>query len=331
MSLRSRATWAHGLALVLGAASTRADAQNDSDARGRWLQWRAPPACPDLASGLAAIAALRGDREPRSNARARVTIKPAATGRWTAEVVVRDPTGASSRRVDGASCARVADAAALVVAIAFDALVESERGPGPAPPTAANAAASSNATQNDAAAMPAAEARAPRTPHPSLAVSVVSDLGSFPGLAVGASVALGLELNSTTLGLEATAWIPRFAPSSGDEGVSISRLSGALRGCYALLAASPLELAPCLAVELGRVNGEPHHLLDPAPQRSLWVAALAGVRARYRTPSGFGAWLGLELELPLLRPRYVIADFGSAFQAAPVGGRGAFGLLWDFD
>ena len=62
------------------------------------------------------------------------------------------------------------------------------------------------------------------------------------------------------------------------------------------------------------------------PGRALWLAATAGASALLPLTPRLAARLGLELTVPLQRPRFVIDDLGDVHRPGPVTARLALGL-----
>lgn len=83
--------------------------------------WEAPPRCPSAEAVERDIRKLAADAwpHPRISIRVRVTESP-----WSAEMRVHWPQGSSSRTFRGESCQAIAEAVAVVVAIAVSELAE---------------------------------------------------------------------------------------------------------------------------------------------------------------------------------------------------------------
>jgi hypothetical protein len=64
----------------------------------------------------------------------------------------------------------------------------------------------------------------------------------------------------------------------------------------------------------------------PDAGRALWLAAGAGVTLAIPLGARLAAVLGLDLVVPLRRPRFIIDDLGAVHRPAAVTGRAALGL-----
>src|SRR5688500_9862962 len=106
------------------------------------LSWSAPRGCPDRAGVLQRMTRLLGRppgaaNQPRFSVRGEVTeLSDRAPRGYRVRLVSVTAEAPSERRVDGVSCERVTDAAALILAMAIDAEAVAARLAPPAPPTA---------------------------------------------------------------------------------------------------------------------------------------------------------------------------------------------------
>ena len=84
--------------------------------------WNAPAHCPDRAWALQSIENLlgRGTLPPRLDARVSLTPGPNVSDHFQAEIAMPGLGAAGERRLTGASCQSVAQAAVLVIAMALD-------------------------------------------------------------------------------------------------------------------------------------------------------------------------------------------------------------------
>jgi hypothetical protein len=308
------------LAMLLSLALTWPWPQHAYSQVSPSLRWHAAAGCPDAAAGQKAIDDLLEPRGLRGlwHADVSVTITQRPDLRWQAQVAIRDKDGVSERRLDGARCSSVAEAAALVAAMALDTIAASERVANPT--SAARTPPLAAAPANDDALGVTLGARA------------AFDVGSLPLPSAGVAAVLGFQLGALRLSTDVTFWLPRLAsgPDAGG-GAEIGLVSVALRGCYrALRVAEQLGLEACVAAEAGFARGDGVGLLDIAQQRAPWVAAFAGLSLRQDNRSGLGAGLSLEVGAPLFRPEYVVTNFGVVFRATPVVGRIMIDVAWSF-
>jgi hypothetical protein len=294
---------------------------------GPEIRWSAPPECP-------------GEAELRANVRrrrARAQAGAAAPAGVSAEVT-RDPTGAGpyrlrltitdrrggvrERRIEGETCADVADAAAVVVALASDDEL-SDRGPAPAPAPARPI----DVPQAGGSAEP------PPLPERSVpAVWAVAALGgvdvrSLPAPAPGFGLGVLLALGANRFELGATAWLPERAnlasqPSAGGE---VALYAAAVRYCRSLTR-GVLDLAPCAGVEAGAMVGSGVGVQTAGTAVGPWLAPELGLGLTVHPIPRFGLSLELDGLGVLLRDRFLITRGGQVFEPPPLTARAVVGL-----
>ena len=296
--------------------------------RGIELAWVAPAGCPDEAWAKQAIQGYLGQRKLDSAkpVDVRVEIAPIAGGRFRAAISL-EGGARGDRRFEGATCARVADAAVLIVALMFDpvqvvAQIET-------PPAGAR---STDVGPSPEAQRSSTVGRAPRSLQ--LAFQAAGDVGSLPEPTVGAGIAAGVRFGRTLLSADAMAWFPRRANAgpNAESGGEIGLYTASVRGCFAGLRVweSSLELDPCVRAEAGLSSGQGFGIAEPSSSTNPWGAVFVGLSMRQLTTASLAAWLAIEGGVPFLRPNYIIEDFGTVFHAGPVLARVSFGLAWSF-
>ena len=296
-------------------------ARGAEPSRGIELEWRAPPGCPDEAWARKAIDAYLGQRVHGSfkPIAVRVDITAAPGGRWRAALSAGGGAN-GSRTFEGGTCARVGDAAVLIVALMLDpvqvvAQMEPRREAPRAPPVLAETTRA---------------VEAPDSTRVELSVKAAGDAGSLPEPTVGAGLGAGLRSGRLSMELDLVAWVPRRAfggptPASGGE---IQLYTASLRGCLGTIQAVGLALAPCLRGEGGLSSGTGFGIAEPVTTHNAWGAAFLGLLIRQPGAERLGAWLAIEAGVPFVRPNYVIEEFGTVFRAGSVLGRVSFGLAW---
>ena len=311
-----RAAACAGAIAAMAMWSARALAAEPAASRLR-LEWHAPAGCPDREQAHAAIAAALGKSRPARETPAvvRVQIAQRADGRWNVDIWMYGAGGSGERSFIGASCTHVAEAAALIVAMALDPTAAAARGESDA------AAAREGASTETSAGL-------------SAGLRLSADAGSLPEPSAGAALVLGLELARLHAQLEAAAWLPqeaRIGPD-GELGGRFGLFTAALRGCFDVLlfAGDALRAGPCLGFEAGLVTGRGVDISEPGTDRDLWAAALGGVSLLHVGSSPVQLGLLVELGVPLHRPIWEIDDFAEVFRAAPLVGRLSLGAVWRF-
>src|SRR5689334_1534876 len=260
------AAW--GCACLASLASSP-DARAAEPSRAIALEWSAPAGCPDESWARKAIDAYLGHRARDSfkPIDVHVDIMAIAGGRWRADLSVGG--GATGSRVfEGSSCARVGDAAVLIVALMLDPVEVVTQMDAPRD----DLPHTSRATPEGARVV---DARAGTRVE--LSVEATGDVGSLPEPTVGAGVAAGLRSGRLSIQMDLLAWIPRRAfggptPASGGE---IGLYTASLRGCIAAWRGLGIAIEPCVRGEGGLSKGTGFGVAEPVTSQKFWGAAFA--------------------------------------------------------
>jgi hypothetical protein len=313
--------------VCLACSACPAFARAAEPGHGIELVWHAPSGCPDEAWARKAVDAYLGHRKRDAfkPIAVRVAITAVPGGRWRATLSLGG--GSGDRVFEGGTCARVGDAAVLIVALMLDPVevVTQIETPGAAAPRVPAATA-------DAGGRRAADGRPPRSVQ--VAIQAAGDAGSFPEPTVGAGLAGGVRIGRASFLADVVAWIPRRAfggPTAGSGG-DIGLYTASLRGCFTAMRAyeGRIALEPCFRLEGGLASGRGFGIAEPMTTHPAWGAAFVGLSIRQMSTESLGAWLSVEGGVPFLRPNYVIEQFGTVFRASPVLARLSFGLAWSF-
>jgi hypothetical protein len=322
------------------------------------LRWHAPAGCPTQDALERQIAALRTDR-PAPVQPPRVAFHVEQRGdRWHLVGEISGTVNSGRRELDAATCAELADAAVLIIAIAIDpdgADAPADVVPTPIaddgvlvpPPTAAPASpprpaapAPSEPTPDrheqprdgqpvaPAPIQPASDPlrappEQPRRPSALLGLAAGLGLGTLSSPTGLLRLALGLRGDRWSLALTQDFWLPRTvaAPQAPELGGRFWLWATGLRGC-AILRARRIEAPLCATVAAGVMFGQGKGALNPAlNRRSPWVAVAVGPGLRVPLGRRVGLLFSAELLTILARPRFEITDRGVVCCGAPVGGQ----------
>ncbi|WP_437784388.1 hypothetical protein [Sorangium sp. So ce1097] len=358
---RARQGLSVALAAALAAAATEARAEE-----GAWgvdLDWAAPDACADGGRVLAEIeqrlgrpAAAQGG--PRLGARAEVSQN--ARGSWDLRLTTTLGEATSSRDLHGETCAELASAAALIIALALDpeaaarAPMGAAPGAGPGADAGAGALPDAGPGAPDGAAAPDARAAgappaassppppdagrpaapagvgAPREARLALRGALrafgVLDASALPAVAPGAGLAAGALLGAVRAEVSGAyfgaqkALVPA-TPMGGDVWLA----SGALRLCYASRH-KDLEIGPCAGLEAGVMSATGFGVTSPGSNRALWLAPQLGALATYALSDKLRVPLAVEVLFPVVRDEFVLVGIGSVHRIPAVTVRAALGV-----
>lgn len=157
-----------------------------------------------------------------------------------------------------------------------------------------------------------------------------ADVGALPGVTFGFGATAVVRYGVQRFELGVGAWLDQSAtladrPSTGGD---IGLIAGAAGACRDLLS-GPVDLAPCVALELGSMHAEGFGVTSPEQNEAFW-AALRGGGALAFAPVG-RLWLVLRLEavVPLVAPTFILGGVGQVHQPGP-GGRGSLGVELGF-
>jgi hypothetical protein len=236
---------------------------------------------------------------------------------------------AGDRALAASSCAELAEAAVLVLALAIDpdavaridegaaqrvAELDSERPPFLTP-----------AAQRPAIVEPA------RARPWAVRADALLALGPLPGVTAGPSLAIAYQWTRLRAELSGYWLWPREGHESDAPG-SVRVSLWALRPtmCVRLLG-QRVQLSGCAALELGRIHGRGLDLPIPQESQALWPAA--SLAPRLAIAAGNMVFFQLELGLvaALVRPRFVSTDgqgraLTALYEASPLAGRATLGV-----
>jgi hypothetical protein len=314
------------------------------------LAWEAPRGCPDAARILGEIARLLATTQPgphRKRVRASAQPRRTADGGWRLQLVIRDDGGETARRtLADRSCAVIADATALIVAIAIDPTIQMTGAPAaapapPAPPAPASPEPALAPTPAGAAApdlqversLPAPAAAPPLFSRPRLAAGVfgMGRQGVLPGFDGGAGLSAAYMAGSWRLDLAAGYVFPSdvYLTSSPDAGARLWQWWLALAPCRAPRRVR-FEFPVCAGVEGGALHGRGiGGTVAPADGRQPWLALTAGAGAIWMVDYNVAVRLAAAAALAVLRPAF---DLGSeaVHRTGVLSGRVTLGAEWRF-
>jgi len=290
---------------AMAALSTGA-AEPGSPAPSLQLEWEAPPPCPGQAEVVAEVARLVG-RRPRVPAdrllvvRARASAAP--DGSWQLQMILATRDGIRERTLKSRSCAEVADAAALIMAMAIDPAAALAARPQPPEPGPAPEARSWFAVVRGGAA---------------------ADAGMLPGLGPGVIFGAGAALGGFSIEAQAAYWPPRRADLPGRPGVGgeLRAWSGGLQASWWRRAR--VEGGLVAGVDAALYTGTGYGVTDRATAHALSLGVVAGPAVRWRIGERFALRLDSGLGLMIIRPRFTLQDLGTVFQPGALVGRALF-------
>lgn len=261
------------------------------------LAWRALPGCPTGDEVVARVAQLHPAVDAHLEATATVSRRP--DGRW--RVRIETPTGA--RALQSRGCAQLAEATAVVLALALDEL--SPPTPTPRvrptlPETVEQVADEERPPVLRARPSPLPTPSAPRVA--SLGVRAGIDPRALPSLAASGGLSWALSWRALRAELA-----PSVAWASG-EGFDALRVELSARACVMSEGRSRLGL--CATVSAGWLRVRAREVDLPRDGDAPWIAAGVTLLARLGGPRVAGIFT-LDALAPLARPRFVVEGGGA--------------------
>ncbi len=296
------------------------------------LTWSAPAECPDRAQVVAHVEALVGERRAGQHAlSARGRIIAGTSARYRLELLV-DPSGSNAatppRTMAGDDCAKLADAAALVLALDIDPDAGTPRDATSSAPPAEQIDPEVPLLRTPERAPPLRLPRRPRaspTPvKPRLegfaGVRFLFDSGSLPRPTLGVAAATELVRGAFALDVQAAVYQSQFTITGPHHGVGGAYVSLATLGALACWGgvAGEVDWRGCAGGELGRDGTTGVSIAHPESSASLWSALSAMVLARVWPERTISPTVGLGATHPLSAPSITIQGFGTVFDPPAV-------------
>ena len=290
--------------------------------------WAAPEGCASEQNVRARVDRILGTHAtPHENVDARVRVVTDGST-YHAEIELNSAGQSSSRRVDDSSCDALADAVALIVALAVDpeaVAPKKEAPPPPAPvsppsPSPSPPATIANRAENE-----------PVQRHPIfVGGSILLDTATLAALAVGAEFVVGYNPKHVALEISGS-WLAaqdaRLAAGS-TEGASEHALGIGARGCWEIFD-SAFTIGPCGGAELTGIFADGFGSTQTSEASAALFRALLGGRAKLQF-SRFALRLGAEAAIPFSRPSFVIDNAGTIQHISPATFRTTFGAELHF-
>ena len=262
------------------------------------VQWEAPAGCPDDAAVESRIAALVGDPTIVTPATAKVQQRG---DRYEVELVTWIDGGSQRRALAATSCDALADAVAVVIAVALDPIQAAET-PRIVQTTTEVAAIGTTTTRTSTPSLPE-RVRAPKSPlYFGLALAGGYGSGIAPGGHGIVHLGLALGRRAWSIELDARVW-PRREFERGDPPVRtrVTLGTAGLLGCGKGVFGR-VELPVCAGLEVGGLRARGPDLLGgESPRNYPWIAPRARIGLRVLLGRGVGIWTAAEGAVPLAR------------------------------
>jgi hypothetical protein len=281
------------------------------------LRWNAPSECPtgdQVLHDARTLAAGRGATASRHPVTVDAVVARLAADRWSVTLAI----GAAQRRIEASSCAQLARAAALFVAL----LMEPSTGAPDetAPDLGLSPQSPPSPTPRPAAPTPVAGRDAPAPPRRAREVSLLAAVGLIidsavmPRAELLGAVEVGIRYRRLEAELQAIAGPAQEKMIDGAAGARLRPVSAALRPCYAPLITPRFRLGLCAEGEVGWIHAEGVGLGRVRATDAAWVSLGGELAASWAVGANFEARLGAGALVPVLRPNFELTGLGSVFE-----------------
>ena len=288
------------------------------------LTWEAPEACPGAESVRGRIGQiLRASIAKPTSAVATGRIEALPEGRFRLAMAVRTGDVEDVRTVDAASCSTLAEAFAVVVALAIDSTVDPTKESGgseaPAPASPESLASpeppeSPRAERSPAPPVaPAKDESPPRRPVASrLRLRMEIGLGGFvvwgplPEASVGPVLSLGARIERFRVGALAAVSLSQDARFERSAGATFDMASAGTFGGY-MVPLGDFAFGPSVSVAATRVRARGFGIRQPWETSAVWLTPALGGRVEARPMKWLGFFAAAELLLPIDAPSFSLA------------------------
>ena len=297
------------------------------------LAWIADPSCPDHDAVVRQVEQLVRGAPPKEIVVARAAVVHDSAWRVSLETGSGDRAGA--RELEAETCAQLADATAVILALMIDPSA-ALRKTGPDAPLAAPVAVRAPPRLEPP---PAGVPGAPKPPGPEprlvrvvVAASALADTGSLPAVAPGVGVSAGI--------LPGAFWVTgdfAYFPTQRGHldtrptaGADVTLLAAALVGCRTVLTLGRVGGAPCLGLELDGARAEGFGVTSPRSGWTTWGAARAHVRVEAAIVEPVSAEVCIGAAIPFAHPQFSFDDLGPVYHPSVASLRLAIGVVAKF-
>ena len=317
-------------AFALGTVTRTAAADGATRDRVIRLTWRAPPECPsggDVIADARSLVINREALEEGTPITVDAVVGRVAAERWTLTLAV----GGAKQRLEASTCADLARAGALFLALLMDPESASSKPnpapqpPGPQPPAPPATAPAASASPSKPPTVPlapeiAVDSKPEDEPSggagaltPLAAAGVALDLGTLPRAGVLGVVAGGIRVRRFDIMLEGAVGPPEDTSVDGAAGARLTAASATVKPCYAVFTRGRVRLEPCLPIEVGWIHGQGIGIAQSRSSDSFWWSVGGAIALWLDLGSRLEAREDVAALVPLVRPNFTLTGLGSVF------------------
>jgi len=296
------------------------------------LDWNAPADCPSRKDVLDEVQQLLGGAPRSAPSRplaAAVDVRRDAASTWSAELQTSDQ---GRRTLRGESCAAIASATAIVLALAIDPEALSRaRASAPAVDAGEPLRPEPPRRRDDVIAAPPRSSPEPAPLVPYARVFLGGVFGLLPESSATGGLGFGLRYRAVSAELAGAWTLPRERQHQRlpEVRVKVGLWSGSLLGCFSPLS-PPTALDLCLGAELETISASARGVTDPGDGHARLGAGLFAIRGSQRIERSFSLGLELAGSARPHHPKFVIAGVGTVHEIPLLAAVVSLGLVVDF-
>jgi hypothetical protein len=272
------------------------------------FEWNVPPECPSEQVVTAQVTAIVGEELARTPLLVRGLVTETDEHRYRLDLRL-GPRAEVARTIESEHCEKLAEAAAVIVALNLQSSTHVESGPttaelgraqeGPPPSFHPGPTPTRRSADDLWHAETHVPSRMDRRIHAGLGADLSLDVGTLPMLGWGGGVHGFVHYGRARGEVAAMLWPRNRADASipSGAGAYVSLRTVALAGCLMLLA--HVDVSTCLRLEGGHLRATGFGISNPSTANGLWLGSFVGLAARPFGWNGIAPRLNLEVGTPL--------------------------------
>jgi hypothetical protein len=237
---------------------------------------------------------------------------------WKVRLRTRRGATTGEREIEATTCEGVADATAVVLALALVTPGDDETAPpGPRPPTAAkprDAPAPRKRTEDEARTI-------------ALGASAAGHVAALPSPSIGGSLTAAWTPGRVRVELDARRWASQsHTTAASNAGARFIMTSLGARGCWAALQAGRFDLSPCVGADVHLVSAHGYGADANYVADATWTSTTGGGLARLTLTSWLALRARAEAVVPLTRPMFIVANDSTLHRPPIFDAAASFGI-----
>ncbi len=296
------------------------------------LSWTAPDGCPGQAAVAGDVQSRLGGATTGRAVAARAVVTQVRRRLWRVVLDTQQDAGEGRRVIEAATCAELASATALVLALTIDPSAALSKGtPGPAEP----APPPPPPLPPPMPPAPVVVERAPpplavppprgRRPEIQLSARLLPMVGigtSASAVSFGGSIGVGVEFGRLSAEASGTTYLPQSHDVSATHaGGTLWPSSAGLAACGAAVDTARGRAGGCGGFEYERLDASGYGVTAPASGSAAWGAPSMSAFLAARVYGALWLHARSDLTIPLVRARFALHGVGDVFDVPSVAGR----------